>query len=181
MSNANTVSDAILQQNNGAPITMAASTTLHKSFSIGSAPVNITLPNPLACIDSQVLFPSRNASGISFLIRAAGYVTGGERYQIDINQGTGLTPTIATTGLALNGLAADNWFLEVVAMWDPTSLFLRGIFFGWTGSQQIVQSALTSNVQPANLAALTFNCAVTIANANANALFTLTDFSADME
>lgn len=181
MSNASTVADAILQQNNGAPITLAATTALHKSFAIGGTTVNITLPNPLVCIDSQVLFPSRSAAGLSFVLRATGLVTGGERYQIDINQGTGLTGTIASTGLALNGLTADNWALFAVCMWDPTSLFLRGIYYGWTGNQQVTQASLVSIVQPANLAALTFNCAVTIANPNANALFTLTDFSADLE
>src|SRR5579859_1829368 len=180
MSNASTVVDAILQQNNGSPITLAATTALHQSFALGGSTVNITLPNPLACIDSQVLFPSRSAAGLSFLIRAAGLVTGGERYQIDINQGTGLTNTIATTGLAINGLTADNWFLEAVCLWDPTSLRLRGIYYGWTGNQQVAQASLVSSLQPANLAALTFNVAVTIANSNPNSLFTLTDFSADM-
>jgi hypothetical protein len=181
MSNASTVTDAILQQNNGQPITLAATTSLHQSFQLKGGTVNITVPNPMACIDSQVLFPSRSAAGLTFVVRAAGLVTGGERYQIDINQGTGLTNTIASTGLALNGLTADNWALFAVCLWDPISLNLRGIYYGWSGNQQVAQAALVTSTQPANLAALTFNCAVTIANSNPNALFTLTDFSCDLE
>lgn len=181
MSNASTIADVILQQNNGQPITLATKTSIHQSFQLGGSAAQCAIPNPMACIDSQVLFPSRSAAGLAFLIRASGLVTGGERYQIDINLGTGLTQTIATTGLALNGLTADNWFLEAICLWDPTSLNLRGIQYGWTGIQQIAQAALSTAQQPATLSALTFNCAVTCANANANALFTLTDFSADIQ
>src|SRR5256885_334715 len=85
------IADAIILQNNGQPFTIAATTTLHRQFgSVASGvvtPVQVTVPNPLACVDSQVLFPSRAANGLSFVVRAAGLVTGGERYQIDINQG----------------------------------------------------------------------------------------------
>ena len=181
MSNASTVADAIVLQNNGSPVVLAATTALHQAFSVGGTAINVSVPNPLACVDSQVLFPSRAANGLSFLIRAAGLVTGGERYQIDINLGaTSLSQTIATTGLAINGLPSDNWLLEALCMWDPTSTRLRGIYYGWTGLQQVSQSSLATIQTPANLAALAFNCAVTIANANANAQFTLTDFSIDM-
>jgi hypothetical protein len=180
MSNPNTISDAIMQQNNGAPIVLAATSTLHKSFSLGGAAVVISVPNPMAGIDSSTNFPGRSAGGTSFLIRAVGQVTGGEPYTIDINQGTGLTPTIASTGNAANGRTADNWSLEVLCSWDPTSLFLRGIFYGWAGPNQVANQSLLAVVSPANLAALVFNCAVTISSANANASFTLSDFSIDL-
>jgi hypothetical protein len=180
MANANSIADAILAQNNGQPLTLAATTSIHQSFQKGGAAVQLTIPNPMAMIDSGDEFPGRSASGLSFLVRAIGLVTGGERYQIDINLGTGLTQTVASTGLAVNGLTADNWALFIEAVWDPTSLLLRGVQYGWAGNQAVSYSALSGSFSPANLAALTFNVAVTIANANANALFTLTDFSADL-
>jgi hypothetical protein len=185
MSNGNTISDAILQQNNGQPFTIAAAGTLHQAFGFNKAgvltPVQVTIPNPMSLIDSSELFPGRSAAALPFIIRAAGLVTGGEQYTIDINLGVGtLNQQIATTGLALNGRTADNWLLEVECMWDPTSLFLRGIYYGWAGSAGINQASLATVQQPANLAALTFNCAVTIAQANANALFSLTEFSAEL-
>jgi hypothetical protein len=180
MSNANSVADVILQQNNGSPITLKSTTSLHQSFQLSGSAAVLTIPNPMVCIDSQVLFPSRSASAISFIVRAAGLGGGGgEPWQIDICQGTGLTPVIATTG-KITGVA-DNWLLEAVCMWDPTSLYLRGIYYGWAGASSIGQNALTQVSQPANLAALQFNVAVTIFNGNPNAAFSLTDFSADME
>jgi hypothetical protein len=180
MSNGNTIADAILQQNNGQPYTIAATTTLHQQFGKGGVAVQVTIPNPMALIDSSELFPGRAASGLPFIIRAAGLVTGGEQYTIDVNLGTGLTQQIMTTGNAINGRVADNWLLEGECLWDPTSLFLRGIYYGWAGPAGVNQSSLATAQQPANLAALTFNCAVTIINANVNALFTLTEFSIEL-
>ncbi|MHB8666775.1 MAG: hypothetical protein ACYC7B_04545 [Burkholderiales bacterium] len=181
MSNRNTIADAILQQNNGQPFTIAAKTTLHQSFGFpGNVPVQVAVPNPMALIDANAPFPGRSANGLPFIIRAGGQVTGGEQYTIDINLGTGLTQQIATTGNALNGRVADNWLLEAECMWDPTSLWLRGIYYGWAGPVGINQSALATAQQPANLSALTFNCALTIINSNANALFTLSEFSIEL-
>ena len=180
MSNANSIADVILRQNNSVPITLTSTTSLHQSFQLGGSAAVLTIPNPQACIDSQVYFPARSASAVSFIVRAAGTGGGGgEPWQIDICQGTGLTPVIATTGKYTG--VADNWLLEAVCMWDPTSLYLRGIYYGWVGSTALAQSALTQVSQPANLAALQFNVAVTIFNGNPNSSFSLTDFSADME
>ena len=180
MSNANSVADVILQQNNGSPITLKSTTSLHQSFQLGGSAAVLSIPNPLACIDSQVLFPARSASAVSFIVRAAGTGGGGgEPWQIDICQGTGLTPVLASTGKIVG--VADNWLLEVVCMWDPTSLYLRGLYYGWGGVTAIAGSSLIQACQPANLAALQFNVAVTIFNGNPNSSFSLTDFSADME
>jgi hypothetical protein len=181
MSNGNTIADAILQQNNGQPFVIAATTTLHKQFGFpGNVPVQVTIPNPMALIDSSELFPGRAANALPFIIRAAGTVLGGEQYTIDINLGAGLTQQIATTGNAINGKTADNWLLEAECMWDPQSLFLRGIYYGWAGPNGINQASLATAQQPANLAALTFNCALTIINQNANASFALTEFSIEL-
>jgi hypothetical protein len=179
MSNVNTVADVIIGQNAGQPITLAASTTLHKAFSIGGSAAVLSLPNPLALIDSATTFPGRAAQAIPFLIRAAGTGGGGgELYEITINQGTGLTPVIAKTGL-FSGVA-DNWLLEAECMWDSASLFLRGFFYGWAGAVLVGQAALSSVISPANLGALQFTCAVQIQQANANASFSLTEFSAEL-
>jgi hypothetical protein len=181
MSNANSFADVILLQNQGKPLTLAATTTLHQSFQIGGAAAVLTVPNPMALIDTTDHFPGRSATGLSWIMRAAGLVTGGEQYQIEINQGVGpLGSIIASTGLQANGRTADNWLLEAECMWDSTSLFLRGIFWGWAGPNQVSQQALITVTQPANLAALQFNVSVLVASANPNALFTLTDFSADL-
>lgn len=179
MSSILTCSDLILQ-NNGQPLTLSGSTTFHKSFGNGGVAGQVTVPNPMVSINAPELFPGRAANGLAFGIRAVGLVTGGQKYQIDINLGTGLNQTIASTGLSTNGLTADNWFIETECVWDPTSLFLRGIYWGWAGPIALTQATLVTANQPANLAALTFNVAVTCATANPNAVFTLTDFSADI-
>ncbi len=180
MSNSNTIADVILRQNNGVPLTIASASTLHQSFNLSNgsqALLNIT--NPMTMIDSCEMFPGRSANALPFILRAAGTVVGGERYQIDIVQGTGLVNVIASTGLAINGLTADNWLLEAECQWDPTSLFLRGIYYGWTGNQGINQASLVTANQPANLAALQFNVALTLSNANVNAAFFVSEFSAE--
>jgi len=180
MSNINSVADVILRQNNGQPIVLSSTTPIHSSFQLGTSAAQCALPNPLAAIDSADKFPNRNVGALPFILRAAGYVISGAKFQIDINLGTGLTQTIATTGLYTNGNANDNWLLEVEAMWDPTSLFLRGLYYGWAGNSAVAQAALASVQSPANLAALTFNCAVTVPSANANFAAYLTEFSAEL-
>jgi len=181
MSNVNSVADVILQQNNGQPITLASTKTIHQSFQLGSSAALLTLPNPLALVDAAQPFPGRAAQAIPFLIRAAGTVIGGEQFQIDIVQGTGLTPVVATTGLDTQGRVNDNWYLEASCMWDSASLFLRGMYRGWVGNVTFGWLPLAGTpISPANLASLQFNVAVTIASANANASFSLTEFSAEL-
>jgi hypothetical protein len=181
MSNPNSIADVILRQNNNVPLTIASAGTLHQSFNLANGTQALcTIPNPMALIDSAELFPPRAASALPFLVRAGGTVVGGERYQIDIVQGTGLVNVVASTGLAINGLTADNWLIEMECQWDPTSLYLRGIYYGWAGNQGINQTSLVSSVQPANLAALQFNVALTLANANVNAAVFVTEFSAEL-
>ena len=180
MSNRNTIADVIYSQNNGQPIVLAAKTALHQSFQVNGGTAVLTIPNPMALIEAAAAFPSRSAQALPFIIRAAGTVTGGERYQIDLNQGTGLTGTIASTGLAINGLTNDNWLVEAECLWDSASTFLRGIYYGWAGNQSVGQATLIIVNKPADLTQLQFNVAVTIANANVNASFSLTEFSAEL-
>lgn len=184
MSNLNTVADAIVKQNNGQPIVFATTTQIHASVSIGGAAVVITLPNPLATVDTGLPFPNRSAAGLPFIARIAGTLQLGRGvgFQIDLNQGTGLTPAIASTGLITSplgaGLYLDNFLLEVEGLWDPTSLNLRGIQYGWVGATQIAQSALVLS-SPAALANLQFNVGITIVNPNPSNQVTITAFDAE--
>lgn len=185
MPNVNTGFDVIYQQNNGQPIVLSVPTTGHQQFKLGAGAVVGTFPNPVALIESGVHFPSRALSAIPFVVTIGGIISVGRGvgFQIDLNQGTGLTPAIASTGLITAplgaGLYTDNFLLEIEGMWDPTSLNLRGIQYGWSGATQIAQSALVASA-PANLAALQFNVAVTVLNTNAANQFTLTEFSGDL-
>lgn len=180
MANANSFADVINRQNSGQPITISSSTTLHQSFLLSGSPAVLTVPNPMASIDAGEFFPGLAASAKPFILRAAGYSIGGEKFQVDIvNSATALTPVIASTGLYNNGLTADNWLLEVECMWDPTSLNLRGIYYGWAGTSAITQASLLGAPAPASLAALQFNVAVTIATANANAQIVMTEFAGE--
>jgi hypothetical protein len=184
MSNLNTVADVILRQNNGQPIVFAVTTDVHASFSISGATAVLSLPNPLAAADAPLGLTSRAATGIPFLIRVAGELQLGRGvgYQIDLNQGTGLTPAIASTGLQTAplgaGLYLDNFFLEVEALWDPNPLNLRGIQYGWVGATAIAQSAIVGS-SPAALANLQFNIGVTIINPNPGNQVTITAFDAE--
>ena len=193
MSNPLSIADVILKANGGQPITLGFPSIVgHFPFSIGNpiadtpgvAAAVLTIPNPMQTIDAAVEFPSRSANALPFILRTAGTATLGRgvEYQIDINLGTGITPAIATTGLQTtplgSGLYNDNWLLEVQGMWDPTSLNLRGIQYGWAGGTAVAQSAIVGSA-PAALANLQFTCAVTLLNSNASNTFTLTDFSAE--
>lgn len=183
MSNRNTIADVILQQNNGQPLTLAATTTLHSLFPLanGSA-AQLTLPNPFAAIDASAPFPSRSAQAIPFTLRVGGTVVGGEKFQVDLVLGTGvISPVIASTGLAAGGLTNDNWLLQIEAMWDSASTFLRGIYWGWIGGNQVAQASLIGSPKATSLSALVFGAALTIATANANASVSVTEFSADFE
>lgn len=183
MSNINSAADAIYQQNQGQPIVLSfGSNPGHKAFSIGGNAVLLTVPNPLLSALSGVPFPSRSAQGLSFVLRAAGLHTlgGNEKFQIDINQGAGLSPAIITSGVITSapGGGSDNWLLEATCLWDATSLNLRGYYEGFVGPNNVAQAAITGTA-PAALANLQFNCAVTVTNANPVNQFFLTDFSVD--
>jgi hypothetical protein len=184
MSNINTVADAILKQNNGQPIVFASATQIQSNLAVGGATVSITLPNPLATVDTGVAFPNRAASGIPFLVRLAGTLQLGRGvgYQIDITQGTGLTPAVMTTGLQTSPLGAglynDNFFLESQCMWDPNSLNLRGIMYGWVGATAIAQAAIVASA-PAALANLVFSVGILFVNANPSNQVTITAFDAE--
>jgi hypothetical protein len=180
VSNGNSFADVIVLQNNKQPLTLSSTTTFHGSFQMGGSAALLTIPNPMTvAIEGGEFFPGASAQGKPFIMRAAGLVTGGQRYQIDIVQGTGLTPVVASTGLSQGGLQNDNWLVEVQCMWDTSSGFLRGIQYGWVGATAITQQALSQSISGLTLTTLQFNVAVTIATANANALFTLTEFSAE--
>lgn len=180
MSNTNSFADVINRQNNGQPLVIQASTTLHQSFLLGQSPALLTVPNPMTSILTPQLFPNLTADGRPFLIRVGGKVLGGEKYQIDINQGLGLTAVLASTGLVTNGLTADNFLLEAECIWDSQSLQLRCFSYGFAGPSNVPQAPVPVAISVANLNLLQFNCALTIASANANATVTLTEFSAEI-
>ena len=180
MANMNTIADVINRQNNGQPLIISATTTIHQSFLLNGSVALLNINNPMAAIDSGLKFPNFSPDGRPFKIRVAGKVTGGEKYQIDIVQGTGLTGVVATTGLSTNGQANDNWFLEAECMWDSTSQFLRGFYYGYAGALAVAQVTLPSSITVTAASSLQFNCAVTIPTANANAQITLTEFAADI-
>lgn len=183
MSNVNTVVDVIQRQNAGNPVVQAFPTTVgHTQFSYGVGnPVIASVPNPMALIDADKTFPGRSAQAYPLVIKAAGTLTlaAGVRYQLDINQGTGLAPAIASTGLIVNPATVnDNWALVIECMWDVVSTNLRGIFYGWSSSTNVAQSALVLS-SPASLAALQFNVGVTVLGPNPTNSFSLTEFSVD--
>ncbi len=183
MSNLNTFADVILSQNNGVPITLAATTALHQAFGATAGATGaaiLTIPNPMLPLFGP-RFQNRSAESIGFKIRAAGKVHGGENYVIDVNQGLALTNTVMTTGLNNLGVEDDSWYLEGIFLWEPGDLRLRGLYKGWTGNLPRSERPLEQAVLPASLSVLQFNCAVTIVTGNATALFTLTDFSADLQ
>jgi hypothetical protein len=186
MSNLNSVADVIIHQNNSQPITLSVPAQAHTQFLLGANAALLSIPNPMATVDSALAFPGRSATAVPILIKAAGTMQLGRGvvYQIDINQGTGLTPAIATTGPQTSPLGAglynDNWSLTIEGMWDATSLNFRGIFYGWCGLGSVAQATLVGSA-PAALANLQFNVAVTILNANASNAFTLNEFSASLD
>lgn len=185
MSNTNSFSDVIYQQNNGQPIVLSVPKQGHTQFMLGASPAILTVPNPMALIPSSVAFPGRAAQTLPLVIKAAGTFSLGRgvSYQLDINQGTGLTPAIASSGLQITplgaGLYLDNWFIQITAMWDSASLNLRGYVEGWVGNISISQATLV-NSAPATLAALQFNIAATVTSANPSNSFTLNEFSGDL-
>ena len=180
MSNQNSIADVINRQNNGQPIVITSAGTLHQSFQLGQSAALLTIPNPMSPINNAGLFPNLAPQARPFIIRAAGTVLGGEKYQIDIVQGSGLTPVLASTGLATNGLTADNFFLEAKCMWDAQSQLLRCIYSGYVGSALVALASAAASISLATFASLQFNVALTLASANANASVALTDFSADL-
>lgn len=183
MGNFNSTVDVIQRQNGGNPIVLAFPTTVgHQQFGYGIGnPAIASIPNPLFSVDGDKTFPGRSAQGYPFVVKAAGTWTlaAGVRYQIDINQGTGLAPAIASTGLIINATTtSDNWLLEFIGMWDAVSTNLRGVFYGWSGGVNIAQAPLVLS-SPASLAALQFNVAATVLGPNPTNSFSLTEFSAD--
>lgn len=183
MPNVNTITDVVYSQNNGQPIVLPFPTTGHAAFSLGAGVALASIANPMALVEANKTFPNRSAQALPFVIRACGTMSlGGQvRYQIDINQGTGLTPAIISTGLITGGAGPynDNWLLEAECLWDATSTQLRGIYYGFAGPNSVAQSAIVSST-PAALANLQFNCAVTVTNANAANTFSLTSFTIEL-
>ena len=187
MSNFNTVADLILRANAGNPIVTSFPGTIgHQQVMLGASAAVLNLPNPLAAIDTTGVFQGRAATAIPFYVRAAGLITapGSGAFQIDINLGTALAPTLFSTGntrlVPVLTSTNDNWLLEIEAMWDPTSTFVRGIGYGWVGAQSVAQVALNSNTA-VSLAALQFNIGITFLNANPSNQLTVTEFSADFD
>lgn len=180
MANGNTIADVINRQNNGQPLIIAATTTIHQSFQLNGQTALLTIPNPMQMIDSGEFFPNFSPDGRPFLVRVAGKVTGGQKYQIDIVQGSGLSSVLASTGLATNGLTADNFLMEAECMWDSVSQNLRCFYYGFVGNQSVNQAGVISSIQVSSVTSLQFNCALTIPTANANAQVTLTEFSAEI-
>lgn len=189
MSNLNTVQDAIIIHGVTTPVTLAFPTAGHAAFGsvVGGvvSPLVLSIPNPMYPIISADAFPSRAADSVPFLISAGGRVTLGRgvEWQVDVCQGTGLTPAIASTGAQTSPLGAglynDNWYIECECMWDSVSGNLRGIYYGWAGGSQIAQAALVAST-PANLAALQFNVGVIVVNANPSNVLTLTEFAVEI-
>ena len=181
MSNRNTIADVINRQNNGQPLVITSTTTLHQSFNLanGSQAV-LSIPNPMAPIDGVAPFPNFSADGRPFFIKFAGKVLGGEKFQVDLVQGLGLVNVVASTGLYTNGLTADNFLIEFTGMWDSQSLFLRGFYEGWVGNVSVGNLVAVASNQPANLSAVQFNLALTINTSNVNASVAITEFSADL-
>lgn len=180
MANQNAIADVINRQNNGQPLVISSVSTVHQSFLLNGSAALLTIPNPMVAIDAVVQFPNFSPDGRPFLIRLGGKVLGGERYQIDLVQGTGLTPVLASTGLSINGLVADNFLLEVECLWDSQSQNLRCISYGFAGPTVVAQASAATSIQVATAAGLQFNAALTIATANVNAVVQLTEFSAEV-
>ena len=183
MANPNTIADVINRSNGGVPLTLVATTTLHAAFPLanGSAAV-LNIPNPMQTIDEPQQFPNFAPDGRPFLVRLAGRITGGEKYQVDLVLGNNvITPVVASTGLSPNGLTADNWLIEAEMMYDSISGFLRGIQYGWAGPVAVATTILS---QPAGLTGLSlplqFTAALTIQTANANASVFVTVFEAEI-
>ena len=186
MSNFNTVSDVIVQQNAGNPIVLSFGSSVgHKQVLLGAGAAVLTLPNPLAAADWTGTFGGRAATAISFIVRAGGTITapGAGKFQIDINLGTTLAPPIASTGLVqlqpVLTSVNDNWLIEIEGMWDPTSTNVRGIVYGWVGALNISQAVLNTNTA-ASLAALQFNIGVTMLNANPANQVTVSIFDGEL-
>lgn len=182
MANRNTVADVINRQNNGQPLSIITTTSLHQAFQINGSQAVLTLPSPMAAIDTTGLFPGLAPIWKPFLLRAAGYSVAGAQFNIDfVNSATALTPVIASSGLFTNGVQNDAWFFEVQGMWEQNSGKLRGKSQGFLGGQLVAAAALIGPATPATVSALQFSVAVTIANANANTQIWLTEFSADYQ
>jgi hypothetical protein len=180
LANPNTIADVINRQNNGQPLVLSPTTTFHGSFQLNGVAALLTIPNPMAPIDTPQLFPNFSPDGRPFLVRVAGKVLGGEKYQIDLVQGTGLVNVAASTGLATNGLASDNFLLEAEFMWDSQSQNLRCFYYGFVGNTSVNQAGVINSIQVVTAASLNFNCALTIPTANATAVVNLTEFSAEV-
>lgn len=181
MSNINSFSDVILRQNNSQPLIFSNAGPIHGQVQMGASAAVLSLPNPLAPIDSGAFFPGRAATAIPFLIRIAGTYAVSGNLQIDLNQGTGLSPAVASSGLIAGSTVnnPDNWFIECPMMWDAASTNLRGLQYGWVGGTAIAQAAIVKS-SPANLAALQFNIGVTFTSPNPGNNITVTEFSAEL-
>jgi hypothetical protein len=181
MANRNTIADVINRQNNGQPLVITSTTTLHQSFNLanGSQAV-LSIPSTMAPIDGPAPFPNLTAQGRPFVIKFAGTVLGGEKIQVDLVQGLGLVNVVSSTGLYTNGLTADNFLIEFTGLWDAQSTLLRGFYEGFVGNISVGNLAIPGIIQPANLAALQFNLALTINTSNVNASVAITEFSADL-
>lgn len=184
MASLNTVFDVIRRQNGGNPIVLNFPTTGHQAFQIGSAVAVGTFTNPAAFIDEPLGFPIGSVSAVPFAVAVGGtFSLGGQvQFQLDLNMGTGLASTLASTGKITAGAGpfTDNWLIEIEGMWDPISTNVRGIYYGWVGGTQIAQAPLNGPYTAASLAALQFNVAATVLNANSINTFTLTEFSGDL-
>jgi hypothetical protein len=168
VSNLNSVVDVIMQHD-GQPIALSMSTTGHRLFQAGGSAVVLVLN---ATTSSETALP--------FVLRVGGRVLNCTRYQIDVTRNAALEPVIATTGLVAgpSGPEPDSWLLEIKAMWDRRSQFLRGIFYGWAGGTAISLSALLPSLGK-DPTELRFGVAVTVPVACSNADFLLTEFSAE--
>lgn len=181
MANSNSFADVILRQNNGQALIITTAGTTHKNFTLADGTqALLTIPNPMTSINAGEFYPNLTADGRPFIIRVCGKVVGGEKYQVDLVPGANiLTPVLASTGLATNGLTADNFLLEAECMWDSTSQNLRCLYYGFVGNQAVNQAGVISSIQVTTLAGLTFSAALTIPTANASASVSITEFSGE--
>lgn len=185
MSNVNTIVDAIIKEGQTTNYTVALATAGHVQFTnAGGGVISIAIPNPQYPSNTNVPYPGESIDSIPFVIRAAGIVTLGRgvQWQIDINQGSSISPAIATTGAQTSptgaGLYSSNFFIEAECLWDSTSQKLRGIYYGFAGENQVAQAPIVPEA-PSALSSLVFNVGVTFVNANPGNQATLTTFCID--
>lgn len=87
---------------------------------------------------------------------------------------------IATTGAIAVNTTSKNFFLEADCIWDSVTAAINGLLKGQVANTAVAQAALTNAVAVTGVTGLNFCPAITVSDATAGTVISITGFQIDV-